>query len=75
MFEKKPQYHALQGNDDLEDMFSYHPHSPACPRYTLSIGCGLLIASLIANVCLMYDRTRQTLRETTLQASTQSKYG
>ncbi|KAI4193267.1 MAG: hypothetical protein LQ346_003962, partial [Caloplaca aetnensis] len=73
MFEKRTQYQALQG-DDLETPSSTHQRSAARPSYASWIGCCLLVASLIANVGLIHDKTRHHTSRIPLQASTKSRY-
>ena len=72
MFEKKTKYHALQGNDNIDDVFSYQPQHPAYPRYAVSVAFGFLIASLLANVGLIYDKMQQ---HSYRQSSIRSTYG
>ncbi|KAL8882370.1 MAG: hypothetical protein Q9192_007594 [Flavoplaca navasiana] len=71
MFDKKTKYHALQGNDNIDDVSSYHPQSPACPRYAVPVAFGFLILSLLANVGLIYDKMQQ---HSYRQSSIRSKY-
>lgn len=73
MFEKRSQYQPLQ-SDDLDNPSTSHPLGTPRPNYGSWICYGLLAASLLANVGLVYEKIKHHPYEIPHQASTKSKY-